>query len=210
MKVPCRAPKGWNVGRIQRILHNEIYAGITYFGKTRTKSKMGKKIILAKLPKDEWIKIPVPHLAVIDTKTYEAVQARKERNTRLQLRHTKRRYLMSGHFKCACSRKMSGYKESGRNNLRYRCYSYWKLPVNEPCPAAKHSIVCHKIDDVAWDWICNLLTDEQALEDGLKKMIENNQDETGSKRKRLDTLKNLVAKHEGSIERLVTELSEGV
>jgi len=27
-----------------------------------------------------------------------------------------------------------------------------------------------------WDWICNLLTDEQALEDGLEKLIERNKD----------------------------------
>jgi site-specific DNA recombinase len=208
MNVPCTASKGWTATKVHRILHKEIYTGVTYYGKTRTKTKGGKKIILAELPKEEWIKIPVPQLAVIDTETFNAAEQRKARNKKLSLRHSKRRYLLSGHLKCSCGRTASGYMLRGY--LRYRCLSYWKLPGSEQCPKSKHSIVCHKIDDAAWNWICNLLTDERSLEDGLNKMIEKNKDETGNKRNRLETLKNLITKHECSIERLVTELSEGV
>jgi site-specific DNA recombinase len=207
--IPSTQPnKKWTISRLHRILHKEIYAGVYYYGKTRTKSKGGKKIILAKLPKEEWIKIPVPHLAVIDQQTFQEVEARKARNIELQLRNNKHQYLMTGHFRCKCGKIMSGYKMSD-GSPRYKCMSHWKSPGKKSCPTAKHSIVCHKIDDLAWDWIIQLLTDEHSLEDGLNKMIENNRDETGTKRSRLETLEKLITKRERSIDRLVSELSEG-
>ena len=206
--IPSTAPnKEWTKARIHRILHQPIYSGTCYYGKTRTKTKGGKKIILARLPKEQWIKIPVPHLAIIDQNTFEAVEVRKARNIKLQLRHGKRRYLMSGHFRCTCGKVMSGYMREGY--LRYQCSTHFPSPGRKQCPKHNRSSVCHKVDDLVWDWITQLLTDEQSLEDGLDKMIENNRDETGTRRSRFDTLGKLIAKREVSIKRLVTELSEG-
>jgi site-specific DNA recombinase len=119
--VPSTSPsKEWTLTRIRRILYNEIYAGVTYYGKRRTRNKGGKTIVIAHLPKEQWIAIPVPHLAVIDKQTFEAVQSRKERNKQLQLRNGKRRYLMSGHFRCGnCGQVMVGSKKG--DYLRYQC-----------------------------------------------------------------------------------------
>jgi hypothetical protein len=189
------------------MLNNEIYAGVTYYGKTRTKTKGGKVTVIAKLPKEEWIKIPVPHLAVIVRATFDAVETRKRRNIQLQLRNSRRKYLMSGHFRCQCGQVMVGSNREGY--LRYQCSTHWKSPGKKQCSTHNHSSVCHKVDTLVWDWLYNLLTDEQALEDGLAKMVEMNRDNTGTKRKRLDTLEKLITKQERSIEHLVNELSDG-
>ncbi len=199
----------WTLAKVQRILNREIYAGVTHYGKTKTRQKGKKKIIIAKLPKEQWIKIPVPHLAVIDRHTFEAVEARKARNIQLQTRNGKRRYLMSGHFRCGtCGQVMVGSQRD--TYLRYQCATHWKSPGHEPCPTSNRSVVTHRVDDLIWDWICQLLTDEKSLEDGLNKMVENNRGQTGTKRKRLDTLEKLIVKRERSIKRLMDELNEGV
>lgn len=200
--------KKWTITNVRRILLREIYAGVTYYGKTKTKTKGKKKIIIANLLKEEWIKIPVPHLAVIDRQTFEAVEARKERNIQLQTRNNKRRYLMSGHFRCGtCGQVMVGSKKE--SYLRYQCSTHWKRPGYESCPTSNRSIACHKVDDLIWDWICQLLTDDAALEEGLNKMVETNRSQTGTRRKRLETLQKLIAKRERSIKRLMDELNDG-
>jgi site-specific DNA recombinase len=113
MGVPSTQPnKVWTVSRIHRILKKGIYAGVYYYGKTRTRSKGGKKVVITNLPKEEWIRIDVPHLAIIEPETFEAVQARKERNIKLQLRNNRHKYLMTGHFRCSCGRIMSGHKST--------------------------------------------------------------------------------------------------
>lgn len=209
LQVPCASSsRKWTLTRIQRILGHEIYAGVTYYGKTKTKTKGKKRIVIAKLPKEEQIKIPVPHLAVIDRETFKAVEARKKRNKQLQLRNNQRRYLMSGHFRCGtCGQVMIGSKKG--NYLRYQCTKHWPRPGVESCPNSNRSVSCKKVDSLIWDWICQLLTDDVALEDGLNKMVDNNKDNAGLKRKRLNTLEKLITKRERNIQRLMNELNDG-
>ena len=207
-KIPSTAPNRiWDKARISRMLNQELYAGVYYYGKTKTKQKGGKKIILAKLPREEWIKIPLPHLAVIDQETLKAVKTRKARNIQLQLRNSKRHYLMTGHFRCSCGYVMVGQKNN--EYFRYQCSSLKADLSKNSCSIGSRSVATSKVDDLVWDWICQLITDDQALEEGLNKMIENNRDETGTRRNRLDTLAKLIAKQERSIKRLVDELSDG-
>jgi hypothetical protein len=115
---------------------------------------------------------------------------------------------MSGHFRCGtCGQVMVGCKRE--EYLRYQCSTHWKRPGHEPCLTSNRSIVCSKVDDLIWVWICQLLTDEKSLEDGLNKMAENNRDQTGNKHKRLETLEKLIAKRERSIQRLMVEFNDG-
>jgi hypothetical protein len=57
----AKREKGWNNVTVSRILNNEIYAGTTYYGKTRCRMK-GKKRIVVNLPREEWIPIQVDEL----------------------------------------------------------------------------------------------------------------------------------------------------
>lgn len=115
---------------------------------------------------------------------------------------------MSGHFRCGTwGQVMVGCKKE--SYLRYQCSTHWKRPGYESCPTSNRSIACHKVDDLIWDWISQLLTDDAALEDGLNKVVENNIGQTGTRRKRLDTLEKLIDKRERSIQRLMGELNDG-
>jgi hypothetical protein len=168
----------------------------------------GSKRVITNLPKEEWVPIEVPELAVIDKAAFERARERKLRNKEFAKRNKKRNYLMSGHFRCGnCGQVMTGYQLRGC--LYYQCKTKHPKPNQKTCATANKSIIAHRVDDLVWDWICVLLTDDVALEDGLNKMIENNRDETGTKRNRLETIKNLIEKRKHSTERLVSELAEG-
>lgn len=203
----AKREKGWNNVTVSRILNNEIYAGTTYYGKTRCRMK-GKKRIVVNLPREEWIPIQVDELAVIDKSTFEIAQARKNRNKELAKRNKKRNYLMSGHFRCGtCGQVMTGY--CLRGYLYYQCKTKHPKPNKKPCATANRSIITHRVDDAVWDWIRELLTDDDTLDEGLNKMLENNRKQNSTKFKRLDTLEKMITKTDNGINRLTNELVEG-
>ena len=81
----------WNPFTVRKILLNEIYAGRTYWGKTRMIN--GKRTYQ---PRERWTPIDVPELAIIIRETFEASSKRFERNKRLAKRNRKNEYLMAG------------------------------------------------------------------------------------------------------------------
>lgn len=85
----------WYPSTVRSILTNEIYIGRLWWGKTKSRKK-GNKLIRKKRPREEWIEIPVPELAVIDPTTFQIAQDRAEKNFRLAKRNRKRNYLLAG------------------------------------------------------------------------------------------------------------------
>ena len=58
----------WHPRTIRWILQNPIYTGVTYYGKE--KNVDGKRF---KRPKSEWIRIDVPHLAIVSKEIFDQV-----------------------------------------------------------------------------------------------------------------------------------------
>jgi len=196
----------WHPVSIRKILSNEIYAGRTYWGKTRMVNK--KRIYQ---PRERWIVIEVPELAMIDRATFEAAQKRRDRNKQLAKRNRKKKYLMSGFFKCgACGSTMCGHflhYESGNTAKYYRCGNHWRqFKDGKKCGLRSIDTVAYKIDDAVWSWIVGLLCDPESLEDGLQKMIEKRSREIAPKQERLLTLKELVEEEQRRIRRLINEM----
>jgi len=189
-----------NIG-IHRVLASEIYAGVTHYGKTKVNNGIREK-----QPRDKWIEIPVPHLAVIDRSLFDAVQEIKKRNIQLSKRNRKRKYLMSGFFRCGtCGSVMVGYQRQG--HLRYQCSKNWKRPHEEPCLTSNRSVVTHKIDNVIWDWLCWLLSDDANLEAGLNEMANQREFNLEDKRRNMKTIEGLIIKKERTVERLISEMA---
>ncbi len=115
----------WNPFTVRKILSNEIYAGRTYWGKTRMINK-----IRVYLPRDRWISIDVPELAMVDRETFEAAQKRAEKNKQHAKRNRKYDYLMVGYLRCgACGNTIVGHArtyDSGNKALYYRCGGQWQ------------------------------------------------------------------------------------
>ena len=197
----------WNPFTIRKILTNEIYSGRTYWGKTRMVNKTR-----VYQPRERWIAIDVPDLAIIDQEIFDAAQKRAERNRQLAKRNRKNHYLLSGFFRCGgCGATMIGrlrHYDSGRSGKYYRCGNSWKqFKGEEKCGFRSIDTVTHKVDDAVWSWLKNLLCDSEALEIGLQEMIENRSSEITPKQQRLDLLKQLIEEEQRRIKRLVAEMS---
>ena len=186
----------WLPATIRGILSNEIYTGITYYGKTKgvkVKGKKNKRRVMT--TQEEWIKIEVPELSIIDRELYELAQERKERNKELSKRNRKRDYLLSSYFRChACGSKLAG-TFNGSKKYRYysyRCVSYWARPGREKCPGINRLVSMKLADETVWEWVKGLLIDEENLEIGLERMIEMRKNDNGQKRLQLERLENSI------------------
>jgi site-specific DNA recombinase len=202
---PNKMARFWNSNAVSTILKNPIYAGITYYGKVKTEN--GKR---SRRPEDEWIQIKVPHLALISTEMFEQAQKRALHNKERAKRNRKRPYLMSGRVRCAaCGYVMSGFFKkfpNGGGKSYYRC-----LTTNTrrgKCNTLKKQIPVARVDNAIWDWVTNLLQDEDNLDEGIRTMIEKRTREWEPKQERLNTIEGLLLEADGKIERLVDELSE--
>ena len=200
--TPSPTPgKRWNNITIHRITSNEIYAGVTYYGKRKT---VKKKSVAQ--PKEKWIRIDVPELACIDRGTFEEAQRRKIRNKELAKRNKKRNYLLSGHFRCGtCNQVMVGHHRQGYT--RYQCTTYWIKPNKDSCPKANRSTATSKVDKAVWDWIVWLISDDNNLEAGLQAMADNRELEIERTRRDLEIVDKLMEKNKRTIERLVAEMA---
>lgn len=205
-----RNAERWIPATVRGILTNELYAGRTYYGKTRMikKSAFQRHGRREKQPQEEWIPIEAPELAIIDRALFEAVQERARRNQEQARRNQKREYLMTGHFRCgACGSAMAGSASfpNGYETIYYRCGNHFR---EQRCPNAGKTIITAKVDHAVWDWVYNLMSDENALLEGIQRMRERSESEVEPKRERLEQVERLIDARRRNLERLVSELGD--
>ncbi len=202
----------WTPNRIQRILRNELYAGVYHWGKTRMVKKgyqqQGKRV---KQLQEDWIRLDVPELAIVDKETYDLTQIRIERNKRLSKRNRKYEYLMTGFLRCGnCGCAVVGHAITRKRRKRiffYRCGSQFKTYKAKVCTAINKRTIAYKIDNAVWEWLKSILLDKNALEMGLNKLTKNRSQLTDSKIRRLEIVHKLIDDTEKSLQRLVTEMA---
>ena len=201
------AKNEWLPATIRWILSNEIYTGITYYGKTtgeKVKGKKHKRRVMT--TKEEWIKIEVPELSIIDRDLFELAQERKGRNIELSRRNRKRDYLLSGYFRCgACGSRLTGTSNGSKESrvYTYRCVSYWARPGREKCANLNRLVNMKLADAKVWEWVRGLLIDEENLEIGLSRMVEMRKNDNGQRRSQLERIDNSIDKENKKISRLI-------
>lgn len=94
----------WTQSTISAILRNEMYTGTLVQGKSHNVSYKNKK--RKKVDRNEWVRIPNTHEAIIDRETWERTQERLNSHVRSS-RVTNELSPLSGKVKCAvCGRPM--------------------------------------------------------------------------------------------------------
>jgi site-specific DNA recombinase len=109
MNTKRKYAKAWWVRTLGRILTNEIYTGVAYFGKYRLHHKdLRTWLDSGRLtPQDQWIEIPVP--AIISRELFEAGIRQLKRNSETAARNTKQSYLYSKLIYCSrCGFRLRG------------------------------------------------------------------------------------------------------
>ena len=203
MGIKPRSSNVWQPNSIRMILINETYAGLNYYAKTQI-PKDGRQV---PRPKEEWIPIDVPHLALVDRATFDAAQVRARRNQEFAKRNRKHEYLLVGHIRCAsCKLAMYGFRKWDGAVPYYRCASYNnKIAV---CWHRKRSVKMGKADEAVWKWLTSLLMDEEALLAGVHDMSEKREEELEPKRERYGYVVKILNTTSEKIQRMVDELAD--
>lgn len=200
------AAEEWIPATVRGILANSIYAGVTYYGKSRKNEG-----VRVQQPREDWIEIPVPELALVSMELYNAAQERAQRNKALARRNQKAEYLLSGFFRCgSCGNAMAGTNRNDNGSIYYyyRCGNHWRSPEQRQCPNVNRVVHGIKAECQVWNWIETLLQDEQGLIDGIRKMIERSDDDVKYLRERLEIVNDMIEKADRKARRLMAQFGD--
>ena len=130
----------WGGGSIRQILKNPIYRGEMEWHRVHVRDAWGKKIqgpgssARKRIPREEWERIAVPHLRIVDDVTWYAVHKRYERIAADAVgrkrpgrsRDGNSAYRLSGHVWCGVCGGRLGVRGKGRGSADrvYACASY--------------------------------------------------------------------------------------
>jgi hypothetical protein len=168
------APKGdkWYEATISRILNNETYKGIYYYGKTEVMQVNGEKIQVPK-PRDEWKEITIPQF--IDDSTFEKVRKCLEGNIKQSGRPSEG-YLLKGVVRCGrCGAAVSGGVASVTQSGTHRYYTCTlKTRKAYTVGTGESNKVClgrnwrtDIIDSIVWNELSKLIVNPEILIDKL-------------------------------------------
>lgn len=183
----------WNRTSVSKMLKNETYAGVWRYGKRGTDGTLND---------DDYL-IPVEVQNIIDRQTWEAAQARRVHNRQYARRNLKHKYLLSKRVTCGtCTCKMAGTAVSDRGKL----YLYYRCPVvnrhldfTRTCDMPY--IRADQVDARVWIWVRELLLNPKATLKGLEQEQANREQINRPLRNRLAVLDDLLAEHQGQLER---------
>jgi hypothetical protein len=195
----------WWANTVKNILTNEIYIGKGHFGKLRVIN--GKRV---KQPKEEWIEIDVPELAIVDKQVFEAVQNRANRNKRRASRNKKRHYLLSGHGRCGtCGYSIGAHTKLRKSfaETRYYCCGTHFLRRDKRCPNKSITFRADEVEGLVWNWLVWLLSDDANLDAGIDTLVQQRENDNAPNLSRLETVNDLIDDAETRLGRLIEELS---
>jgi hypothetical protein len=166
------------------MLKNETYSGIWHYGS------------------DPATRLSVEIPAIISRETWEAAQAQMAKNKHWAKRNTKYKYLMGRRVYCGgCGLKMTSRPNSG-GNLYYVCpATHDGTNVARECTAPNFR--AGHVDAAVWEWVKSILTDPDALEEGLRSVQEEREQECAPLRERLAVVVDLIDENQAQLERLL-------
>jgi len=152
-------PGAWSPSTVRRIVANETYKGIWYYGKTR-RQKVNGKTVQRTTPKEDWIAVDVP--AIIDEETWQRAQEMLAKNKQKATRNTRRKYLLRSLVFCRCGRRWTGRYKNLLNRAYYRC------PVTEKerwmCSCDIPGGIRHdKLEEAIWHNVSGALLNPENL-----------------------------------------------
>ena len=123
-------------------------------------------------PAEEWSRIPVP--ALVDGVTWEAAQARLERNRALARRNARRFYLLGGLLVCGeCGRRLVGVYKTRTQRRYYQCGHRGALTRVDGTGACRSPYTnADRLEAAVWGQVAALLRDPELLEQELVRRRE--------------------------------------
>ena len=152
------------------------WATSAIYAMLRSRTYMGEHI-----SRTYHIAVPIP--AILDTATWDAVQARLAVGKQRAQRNTKRHYLLRTRLVCLCGGSLVGtVTRAGTHEYRYyRCHTREGLGLRT-CTAVKGIWAADNLEAVVWGWLTSAVLDEQRMLAG----ISQQHDDAAGQRAALD------------------------
>jgi site-specific DNA recombinase len=138
----------WSVVMVYTILRNQTYKGEWVFSKN-----------------NQPIVVEVP--AIIDPKTWNAAERKRQRGMLNSPRNTKHEYLMAKRLKCICGYGMSASptKTRGKTYLYYVPYHVDRVKYPHVTCPENRTFRAPDVDHTVWQWVKNLTSDPGYIAD---------------------------------------------
>lgn len=188
----------WGRTTIYRILTSPSYIGEWYYGQRSPKSFRSQQRVIN--PKETWIKVPVP--PIVDKDVWEATQRTLAKHRQKGGgNNTRYEYLLRGHVFCgSCAALLTGRGKrlDGHDYLYYVCAF--------PRVGREHGyrgFPSRVVDKICWEWIKQLLSDPDAIREGLAAYRAQQDLSAGPIHIHLSTIDGLLAEKRTTLKRLL-------
>jgi len=160
--IPAPRARWWTQVAVKRILANETYTGVWWYGKLDCRGGRVPGRKFPERPREEWLPVNVP--AIIPRETWERAQEKLAEARRLWAGRPKERYLLSGLVACRdCGGRMHGSKFNvwGRRERHYTCRIN-SAGRRSGCPGHRR-VRADKLEKAVWEIVVECLRDPEAL-----------------------------------------------
>jgi site-specific DNA recombinase len=157
----------------------------------------------------EWeyagIAVQQESLAILPKEDFDALDAQIKANRTASHGAKKREYLMARRLKCICGEGMYGWatKPHGKEHLYYMCNGT-KLPKSER-HCTDQRLRAPDTDIQAWNWFCDLLSDPQALREGIRRKQEQEAKHTQPLQDRIKQIDKAIESERAEIGKLIRQ-----
>jgi site-specific DNA recombinase len=201
----------WTSTRVRNLIVNPIYKGVFVWGKRKfvREDLNNPKIRHLKMnPRDQWIEVPRPELAIVSPELWKQAQDAVHRNQIAAMAHPQHDYLLRGLVKCTCGLCYYGLTSARQSSAREVVYYMHSRRSPRPrCTTA--AVRGNDLEAAVWSDIeCFLAKPGQVI----RQLEEKMESKDGESRKISDEIRELESARERKFEarkRLLTLFTEG-
>ncbi len=170
--IPTKAGKKWEARTVSRIVRNQAYTGITYFGMTSGKERRVT-------PKESWHILPNVTPAIISNELFEQAQTALAKSKELHPGRPQHDYPLTGFAVCGyCGSPLVGACLSKRYRY-YKCRGTYPTASREKICNAKY-IKADWLENVVWEKVKGVLSNPEILLAEVSRQTEIEQDQASS------------------------------
>ena len=175
--------KRWQHRTVSRMLANESYVGVDYYGRFRWRRLEGKKVEVTPRPADEVVRIEGFTPPIISRPVYELAQEIRE-EPRAVVRAGKKEYLLTSFSRClTCDGPVSGACLN-RNYRYYRCRNTMATPAR-PATCREKYIPADDYEEEVWTLFSDVVREPAVLVADVRSRFETGVGNTAEEKSKL-------------------------
>ena len=172
-------PSSWDIGRVQTILRNPLYAGtFVYY---RKRNQKGRDLVTGDAP------------SIIDKDTWKAVQARLDANFKSSRRNMKRFYTLRGIPRCGvCGKACSGMGWKSKGAFYYTCNGLTSARDSRKCSGVR--VRADMLEDRIWEDVRGFVMNPGEAARRLAEELGQEQDHSDDVQSKIATVDEAISK----------------